>query len=203
MKNNRTEEEYREAAKKSFSIAGMCRELGLKPFGASYRSIHKAIEKYSIDVSHFTGCGWNVGLMFNPNEHKSKIKLEDILVENSDYDSTSRIKDKLLESGLKEYKCEKCNRTEWEGEAIPLQLHHVNGKRNDNRIENLQLLCPNCHAQTDNFCGKNKSKESYKGRLTEQEKIEIATKVYGEKFAIEFFQKVKERRNKKIKEKNK
>ena len=47
MKNNRTEEEYREAAKKSFSIAGMCRELGLKPFGAGYRSIHKAIEKYN------------------------------------------------------------------------------------------------------------------------------------------------------------
>ena len=53
------------------------------------------------------------------------------------------------------YKCEKCGLSKWNGIQIPLQLHHINGNRYDNRIENLQLLCPNCHAQTDNFAGKN------------------------------------------------
>lgn len=154
-KNERTEEEYRNAAKNAFSFAGMCRNLGLGPFGANYRRVHKAVEKYSIDISHFTGQGWNVGHIFNPTS-KVKQNIDDILVENSTYDNSNNLRLRLLNEGLKEHRCERCKNTEWEGEPIPLQLHHVNGIRNDNRIENLQLLCPNCHALTDNYCGKNK-----------------------------------------------
>ena len=58
------------------------------------------------------------------------------------------------EVAIKEYKCERCGRTEWEGFPIPLELHHLNGVHNDNRLENLQILCPNCHALTDNYSGK-------------------------------------------------
>jgi DNA-binding CsgD family transcriptional regulator len=64
------------------------------------------------------------------------------------------VKTRLLRSGLKESRCERCGITEWQQEQLPMQLHHVNGDGNDNRLENLQLLCPNCHALTDNWGGR-------------------------------------------------
>ena len=194
-KNERTEQDYRDAASKSFSIAGMCRELGLGPFGANYRRINKAIKEYSIDISHFTGKGWNVGYMFDPNKGIKK-DLSEILVENSTYDNTVSLKSRLLNEGLKEYKCERCKRTEWEGEPIPLQLHHVNGVRSDNRIENLQLLCPNCHALTDNYCGKN---SKYTRSLTIEEKNDKINRTYGD-YAKVIKDRVSEK-NEKLKEK--
>lgn len=65
------------------------------------------------------------------------------------------VKTRLIAAGLKEYRCEGCGLTEWRAQPITLALHHVNGIRNDNRLENLQLLCPNCHSQTDTFAGRN------------------------------------------------
>ena len=149
----KTKEEYELAAKNSFSIAQMCRNLGVKPIGGNYRIIKNAIQEYKIDISHFTGQGWNKGLKFKPNK---QIPLDKILVENSTYQSY-KLKNRLLESGLKEYRCEKCKRTEWEDSPIPLELHHINGDNTDNRIENIQILCPNCHAQTEHYRGKNKN----------------------------------------------
>jgi hypothetical protein len=67
---------------------------------------------------------------------------------------SSKLKQKLLEDGLKKHYCEGCRSTKWQGKPIPLELHHVNGDRFDNRLENLKLLCPNCHALTDNNAGK-------------------------------------------------
>lgn len=151
----RSKEEYEEAIRNSKSIAEACRYLGLKYAGGNYKTLNQAIKEYNIDTSHFTGKGWNVGLKFKPYKEYT---LEQVLVEDSNYGS-SKLKKKLLDSGVKEYKCECCGRTEWNGDVIPLELHHINGDNTDNRIENLQILCPNCHAQTDHYRGKNIKKK--------------------------------------------
>ena len=77
--------------------------------------------------------------------------MEDILSGNVTIRSTYHLKTRLLKEGIKEYKCENCENTEWLGASIPLELHHINGNNLDNRLENLQLLCPNCHAFTDTY----------------------------------------------------
>jgi DNA-binding CsgD family transcriptional regulator len=65
------------------------------------------------------------------------------------------LKTRLLRAGLKDGRCERCGISEWLDKPLSLALHHVNGDRLDNRLENLQLLCPNCHSQTDTFGGRN------------------------------------------------
>ena len=153
-KLQRTKEEYEEAIKSSYSIAESLRKLGIKDKGGNYRIIKNAIQKYNIDTSHFRGQGWNVGLKFIPSP---KQDIKNILVRNSSYQSY-KLKKRLLEEGIKEYKCEECGFTEWKGQKIPLELHHINGDNTDNRIENIQLLCPNCHALTDNYRGKKRKR---------------------------------------------
>ena len=149
----RTKEEYEVAVAKSFSIASVCRHLGLKPTGGNYRIVHRAIEEFDLDTSHFTGQGWNVGLKFKP---KKVTDINEILKKKSFYQSY-KLKNRLLKEGLKEARCECCGLSEWRGKTIPLELHHVNGDNSDNRLENLKILCPNCHALTDNYRGLNKS----------------------------------------------
>lgn len=161
-----TKEQCEEAVKKSFSIAGMLKELKLIPCGGNYITAKRLIELYNLDTSHFTGSAWNQG------ENFIKIKetkpLSEILKENSFY-SSYKLKNRLIQEGYKEYRCEKCKRTEWEGEAIPLELHHINGIHDDNRLENIQILCPNCHAQTENYRGKKISNK--KENKSQKEKI--------------------------------
>ena len=77
------------------------------------------------------------------------LPIETLLVPGRAATSRTHLKARLLASGLKLAKCERCGLTEWLGQRLPLELHHVNGVRDDNRLANLQILCPNCHAQTD------------------------------------------------------
>lgn len=67
----------------------------------------------------------------------------------------THLKGRLFKLGLKENRCEECGLVEWRGRPLSMALHHVNGDPHDNRLENLRVLCPNCHAQTDNFSGRN------------------------------------------------
>jgi DNA-binding transcriptional ArsR family regulator len=73
--------------------------------------------------------------------------------------SRSHVKARLLGEGLKENRCEECGITEWRGKPLSMELHHVNGDGQDNRLENLRLLCGNCHAQTDNWGGRGRKRK--------------------------------------------
>ena len=121
--------------------------------GSNYDTVKRKISELGLDTSHMTGKVWNQGERYRPV--KEAKPLEEILVEHSSYISTYHLKERLLKEGVKECKCECCGNTKWMGEPIALELHHVNGVKDDLRIENLQILCPNCHAFTDNYRGRN------------------------------------------------
>jgi len=89
--------------------------------------------------------------------HENKLlPLEQILIENSKYINGTNIKKKLYKEELKEEKCELCGIGNiWNNKKLTLQLDHINGVHSDNRIENLQIICPNCHSCTENYCAKN------------------------------------------------
>ncbi len=77
---------------------------------------------------------------------------------------SNKLRNKLIREGFKEARCEICGNSKWNGKPIPLEVHHKDGDKNYNSLENLQLLCPNCHALTDNYRGKNiKSMRAYGG----------------------------------------
>lgn len=151
-----SDEQLIQAVKDNKSYAGVMRQLGLIPAGGNYRTVKKKIAELNLDTSHFTGKGWNVGLKFKPKQAQP---LSEILVENSNYQSYKLLR-RLLKEGVKERVCENCGNSEWLDNPIPLELHHINGINTDNRLENLQVLCPNCHALTDNYRGKNTKKSA-------------------------------------------
>lgn len=99
--------------------------------------------------------------VYNPNQSgkgikrkKEKIKLEDIFSNKIPYQS-HKLKIRLIEENIFERKCYCCNLSEWLGQPIPLELHHIDGNHLNNNKNNLILLCPNCHALTDNYRSKN------------------------------------------------
>lgn len=84
----------------------------------------------------------------------AKVPIEHLLVRGRKGTSRGNLKRRLVREGLKEDRCEGCGISEWQGKPLGLQLHHVNGDGSDNRLQNLQLLCGNCHSQTDNWSGR-------------------------------------------------
>lgn len=145
-----TKEDLFLAVTSSFSLRDTLKKLGVAPAGGNYQTLKKAIGFFKIDDSHFTGQGYLKGKNHNFNTRPICEVLK-----NGKYENTYRLKLRLLREGLKEHKCEKCLMSNWLGEKIPLELHHKDGDRKNNQLLNLELLCPNCHAFTDNYRGKN------------------------------------------------
>ena len=97
----------------------------------------------------------NQGAKGSSKPTKTKIPLADILEGLHPQYQSNKIRIRLIEEGIKEAKCECCNNTEWLGKPISLEVDHINGDSKDHRLNNLKILCPNCHAQTETYRGKN------------------------------------------------
>ena len=104
-------------------------------------------------TAHFHG---QAHLRGKRNPWKKGAPLETILIENSTYSNLNTLKRRLIAEGVLPACCTRCGGTEWLGRPIPLELDHINGVHDDHRPENLQLLCPNCHALTPTYRGRNK-----------------------------------------------
>ena len=150
MKNNYSIEDFKKAIAENVSVAGVLRQLGLRPIGGNYRTVKHLIDVHKLDTSHFTGQGWNVGLKFRPKEPLTD---ESIFIRDSNYRCSWRLRERYKKLTGISY-CEECHLDIWQGHPIPLEIHHINGDNTDNRLENLQLLCPNCHALTNNYRGR-------------------------------------------------
>ena len=146
------EKTFQEIVKNSTSYTSICKEIGLSPYGSNGRKqIKKRCAQLNISTDHITGKVEKI----NKEVHQ-KYSLDEILIENSTYTNRARLKIRLINENRLEYKCAICGNTgTWNNKELILQLDHINGINNDNRIENLRFLCPNCHSQTDTFSGKN------------------------------------------------
>ena len=143
-------EEVRQSVRENKSIAGVLRQLGLRPIGGNYRTIQRLIHEQGLDTGHFTGQGWNVGLVFQP---RKAISDKEVFIKDSNYKCSWRLRERYKKAtGITS--CQECGLDSWRGVTIPLEIHHINGDNTDNRLENLQLLCPNCHALTNNYRGR-------------------------------------------------
>ena len=152
-KRSWTEEQLKDAVVSSFSYRRVLSKLGLREAGGNYDQVKKYIKEYKLDVSHFKGVGWSRGLK---GFGRPKIALEKILVKNSSYQSF-KLKNRLFAVGLKLPYCEECGWAKKSDDGrVPLELDHINGDRHDNRIENLRVLCPNCHSLKPTHRGKNR-----------------------------------------------
>jgi len=144
----------KDAVKECTTMIGIIRKLGLPERHGSYLKLRKEIIKLQIDTSHWLGRAHAKGKPF-----QSKHDIKDVLTNPSPIVSRSVIKRRLLKEGLLINRCNICESDPvWLGKPITLVLDHINGNPVDYRIDNLQLVCPNCNSQLVTFCGRGQKK---------------------------------------------
>ena len=139
MPSKYTKENLEPIVTSSSSWAEVCRKLGVKDSCGGQTYVTKVSKSLGMDFSHFTGQAWNRGKI-HPVKDITKYLVKGSMI------NSHKLKLKLIKTGLKNYECEICKLTEWNGEPIVLELDHINSEHRDNRLENLQIICSNCHA---------------------------------------------------------
>ena len=161
-----TKEWLQELCEESYSYAEVLKKAGRKYGGGTLTTLKNKIEEFQIDISHFKGQGWAKDLTNETNESianlskkRQKYQISEIFCENSPVPRKT-VREYIIRNNLIEYKCSFCGNTgEWLNKTIALQIDHINGINNDHRLENLRWLCPNCHATTDTYGGRNNKRE--------------------------------------------
>lgn len=146
------EEDFIKIVAESKTIGEILSKFGLKNKGGNPRTLKERIKFLDLNTSHIL-IGYRV-LKYKPI--RKLVPLVDVLTTNSSFART-HLKKRLLKDRLLEEKCYECGIGPiYNNKPLSLQIDHINGISNDNRLENLRLVCPNCHSQTDTFAGKNK-----------------------------------------------
>lgn len=143
-----TPEQFQKAWETSLSLRQVALKLGKNGDGNIYYILRSAAQDLGLTEDHMIKDRLELA------RKVATIPLIEILVEDSTYTNTDRLRKRLIAAGLKDKKCEICDITEWCGAQAPLALDHINGVRRDNRIENLRILCYNCHGQTSTYGSK-------------------------------------------------
>lgn len=156
-----TDQQLAEAVAAATSLNGVFTHLGLSVGGSVWRRMQDHIVRLGLDTSHWNPRGVQPGRRGakrpSPiDDDRPPRPLEEVLVRDPTYAGcSSQLRDRLVDEGLLEWRCAACGLQEWKEVRAPLQLDHINGDPTDNRLVNLRLLCPNCHALTPTYCGRN------------------------------------------------
>ena len=145
-----TTEQLTEAIATSTSIRQVLIKLGLSAKGGNSATVKRLAAKHNIDTTHFLGTAQKG----QPKPARTDINA---YLNNEKPCGSFRLKSRLLKEGIIEPKCTCCGNTEWLSNPIPLELDHIDGNSENNSLTNLRLLCPNCHALTPTYRGKNKA----------------------------------------------
>lgn len=140
-----TEEEIKEIFESSTSYREAMMKLGYAVSGSAHETMKGLVKRFDLDVSHFTG----------KSQQKPTVPIERYLNNEAKINS-SRLRPRLIKEGYFEHKCNRCGLTEWMGEPIPLELHHKDGDNLNNNLDNLEIICPNCHTFTDGYRNRTK-----------------------------------------------
>ena len=158
-----TDDQLIDAVNTSQNYSQVLKKLGLRLCGGTHANIKLNIKRLKLNTEHFSLSGWCTGKHHERLISFVKIPTEKILIKDSEYTSTHRLKKRLYKEGLLKEACSCCGLgPEWQEKFISLQLDHKDGDRCNNQIDNLRILCPNCHSQTESFCGKKKKKQRIK-----------------------------------------
>ena len=138
-------EKIKEFVKESINLTEVLNKLKIPRQGNNSKTLKNILNINNIDYSHFTGRSRTYSTNY--------IKASEYLDNPNKRIRASKLKEKLLKEKIIENKCFICGINEWKGKSLVLQLHHIDGNPDNNSLDNLQLLCPNCHSQTENYCG--------------------------------------------------